>query len=156
MTRTHDTGTDNTGDSLKDPLEDLLSYQLRRAAFVTLSSLSEAFGRLELTPTEAIVIRFVHANPGCTQAEIGRALGVKRTNMVPIANGLMTRGLIERTAADGRSHSLYLTKTGNELHRKIAKASLDHEQRFFGDTPAATRQILMQTFRSLRAKAEEP
>jgi DNA-binding MarR family transcriptional regulator len=143
-------------DTLEDPLEDLLSYQLRRAAFVTLTDLTESFARLELTTTEAIVIRFVHANPGCTQADIGRALGVKRTNMVPIANGLMTRDLIERTAADGRSHSLYLTKAGSELHRKIAKVSVDHEQRFFGDTPAATRQLLMQTFRALRAKAEEP
>lgn len=140
--------------ALKDPLENLLSYQLRRAAFVTLSALVESFAGMEVTMTEAIVIRFVQANPGCTQAEIGRALGVKRTNMVPIANGLITRGLIERTAADGRSHSLYLTKAGGELHRKIAKASLEHEERFFGDTPEDTRRILMEAFRSLRAKSE--
>jgi DNA-binding MarR family transcriptional regulator len=146
--------TDSTG-TLKDPLENLLSYQLRRAAFVTLTALSESFGELGLTPTEAVVIRFVHANPGCTQADIGRSLGVKRTNMVPIANGLMTRGLIERTAADGRSHSLYLTKAGSELQRKIAKVSTEHEERFFGDTPEDTRQILLQAFRSLRAKSEQ-
>jgi hypothetical protein len=47
------------------------------------------------------------AAPGSRSIDmkIGRALGVKRTNMVPIANGLMKRELIERTAADGRSHS---------------------------------------------------
>lgn len=146
--------TDNTS-TLKDPLENLLSYQLRRAALVTLSALVESLAELGLSPTEAIVIRFVHANPGCTQAEIGRALGVKRTNMVPIANGLMARGLIERTAADGRSHSLYLTKAGSELHRKIAKVTIEHEERFFGDTPDDTRQILMQAFRTLRAKSEQ-
>jgi DNA-binding MarR family transcriptional regulator len=144
---------DNSGE-LKDPLENLLSYQLRRAALVTLSALVDSFAALELTPTEAIVIRFVHANPGCTQAEIGRALGVKRTNMVPIATGLMTRGLIERTAADGRSHSLYLTRAGGDLQRKIAKATIEHEARFFGDTPDETRQILMQAFRTVRARSE--
>ncbi len=34
----------------------------------------------------------MNSNPGCTQAQIGRAIGVKRTNMVPVANGLMSVG----------------------------------------------------------------
>jgi len=139
--------------ALTDPLEDLLSYQLRRAALVTLSELVDSFARLGLTPTEAIIIRFVAANDGCTQAEIGRALGVKRTNMVPIVNGLMTKELLERFAVDGRSHSLHLTRQAHALHRKITKISLEHEARFFGDVPEQTKQVLLQTLRALRAKA---
>jgi DNA-binding MarR family transcriptional regulator len=140
--------------ALKDPLEDLLGYQLRRAAFATLSPLVDPFAELGMSSTEAIVIRFVRANPGCTQAEIGRAIGVKRTNLVPIANGLMSKGLLERTAADGRSHSLYLTKEGGEIHRKITKVAREHEDYFFGDIPDDLRRVLMQAFRSLRAKGE--
>ena len=141
--------------TLKDPLENLLGYQMRRAALITLSTLVDSFAGLGLSSTEAIIIRFVHANPGCTQADIGRAIGVKRTNMVPIVNGLMAKGLLERTPADGRSHSLYLTGKSGELHRQIAKITLEHEEYFFGDVPDDTRQILMQAFRSLRAKAEQ-
>jgi DNA-binding MarR family transcriptional regulator len=145
--------TDNTR-TLKDPLAHFLSYQLRRAAFVTLSALVESLAGLGSSVTEAIVIRFVHANPGCTQADIGRAIGVKRTNMVPIVNGLMLKRLLERTAADGRSHSLYLTVDGRELHRKIVKVGRANEEYFFGDVSEDTRQDLMNLFQSLRAKGE--
>ena len=141
--------------SLIDPLEDFLGYQLRRAAFGTMGVLLDAYADLGLSPTEAMVLRFAQANPRCTQAEIGRALGVKRTNMVPIVTRLMSSGLLERTPADGRSHSLYLTAKGVERHRRIAKLTLEFEQYFFADFPEKTRQILMQAFRSLRAKAEQ-
>jgi DNA-binding MarR family transcriptional regulator len=139
---------------LKDPLEEFLGYQLRRAAFATLTPLVEAFAAIGVNPTEAIVLRFVRTNPGCTQADIGRAIGVKRTNMVPVVNGLMAKHLLERTAADGRSHSLYLTDAGADLLRKINKVASEHEEFFFGDVPAQMRQVLMEAFRVLRAKAE--
>ncbi|MFT3931747.1 MAG: MarR family winged helix-turn-helix transcriptional regulator [Spongiibacteraceae bacterium] len=140
---------------LRDPLEHLLSYQLRRAALSTMIALTDAFAELGLAQTEVIIIRFVKANPGCTQADIGRAIGVKRTNMVPIVNGLMAKGVLDRSAVDGRSHALYLTSKGVKLHNKIAKISAEHEAFFFGDVPGEVREILMQVFRSLRAKAEQ-
>ena len=141
--------------TLSDPLENLLSYQLRRAALGTIAALADSYAAIGLTQLEAIVIRFVKANPGCTQSEIGRAIGVKRTNMAPIVNGLIGKSVIERTPADGRSQELYLTAAGDELHRKIARAALEHEKYFFGDVPEPTRKVLMQAFRSVRIKAEQ-
>ena len=145
--------TDNTP-ALRDPLENFLGYQLRRAAFVTLSSLVDSFAELGVSNTEGVIIRFVQANPGCTQADIGRAIGVKRTNMVPIINSLVVKCLLERAPADGRSHALHLTEAGDELHRRIVRVHLEHEKYFFGDLPEETRRILMESFRSLRAKDE--
>ena len=145
--------TDKTP-ALEDPLDHFLGYQLRRAAFATLTPLVEAFAAIGVSPTEAIVIRLVRVNPGCTQADIGRAIGVKRTNMVPVANGLIAKGLLERTAADGRSHSLYLTREGLDLHRRITRIASEHEEFFFGDVPDDLRKILMEAFRALRAKGE--
>ena len=52
---------------LKDPLENFLGYQLRRAAFATLSALVDAFDGLGVSNTEGVIIRFVHTN------QIGRA-----------------------------------------------------------------------------------
>jgi len=141
--------------ALKDPMENLLGYHLRRAAFATWTPLVEAFAALGVNPTEATVIRFVRVNPGCTQADIGRAIGVKRTNMVTVVNGLMTKHLLERTAADGRSHSLYLTEAGTDLLRKINRIATEHEEFFFGDVPDSVRQVLMEAFRVLRVKAEQ-
>jgi len=149
-------GSDRTDKAspLKDPLEQYLGYQLRRAAFSTLTPLVEAFAALGVNPTEAIVIRFVRVNPGCTQADIGRAIGVKRTNMVPVVTGLMSKKLLQRTPADGRSHSLNLTDEGGELHRRITKVALDHEQFFFGDVPEEARKVLLEAFRVLRDKGD--
>ena len=144
---------DNTP-GLKDPLDNFLGYQLRRAAFATLSALVDAFDGLGVSNTEGVIIRFVHTNPGCTQADIARAIGVKRTNMVPIINGLMVKGLLERAPADGRSHSLYLTDAGSELHRRIVRVHLEHEKYFFGDLSEEMRRTLMESFRSLRAKGD--
>lgn len=140
--------------SLRDPLEDLLGYQLRRASVVTFLALGEEFEALGLRPTEAVIIRFVEANPGCNQAEISRALGVRRTNMVPIVSGLVDAGMVDRAAADGRTHALFLTGKGRTMHRRIARASMDHESRFFGDLDDATRAVLLETLRGIRAKAE--
>jgi DNA-binding MarR family transcriptional regulator len=74
--------------------------------------------------------------------------------MVPVVTELMAKGLLERAPADGRSHSLYLTEEGAVLLRKINKVALTHEEFFFGDVPDNLREILMQAFRALRAKAE--
>jgi DNA-binding MarR family transcriptional regulator len=147
-------GTTDEARALEDPLDNQLGYQLRRAAFATVSALAESFGELGLRLTETTFLRFVHANPGCTQSEVGRALGAKRANLVPIVNDLMANGFIERTPADGRSHALYVTKQGGELHRRINKIVMEHEEYFFGDVPDDTRRVLMQVFRALRRKGE--
>lgn len=138
---------------LNDPLESVIDYQMRQASLATLSILVDSFSTLGVRLIEGTVLRFVEANPGCNQAEIGRALGVKRTNMVPIISGLVEDGLISRSAANGRTHALHLTKKGVELDRKIAKKILEHERRFFGDIDEATRETLLRTLRLIRAKA---
>ncbi|HEX4377450.1 MAG TPA: MarR family transcriptional regulator [Steroidobacteraceae bacterium] len=144
----------NNATALINPLDDYLGYQLRRAALVTISLLNDAYAEIELTSTEAMVLRFASVNPGCTQSDMGRSLGVKRTNMVPIVSGLIARGLLERTAADGRSHALQLSPKGVERHRRLTEISLQHEQYFFGDLTKRQRQELMQALQTLRRKGE--
>ena len=138
---------------LRDPLESVLDYQMRQASMATLSILVDSFATLGVRLIEGTVLRFVEANPGCNQAEIGRALGVKRTNMVPIISGLVEESLISRSAADGRTHALHLTKKGAELDRKISKKIMEHESRFFGDIDDTTKAILLKTLQLIRAKA---
>ncbi len=144
----------NNATALTNPLDDYLGYQLRRAALVTMALLNDAYAGLELTSTEAMVLRFAHVNPGCTQSDIGRSLGVKRTNMVPIVSGLVTRGLLDRSAADGRSHALHLSTKGVERHRRLTEISIQHEKYFFGDLTQRQRQELMQVFQTLRRRGD--
>jgi len=139
---------------LIDPLEHLLGYQLRRASLTTLSALSEAYEALDLRLTDAIVLRFVAANPGCNQGEISKALGVRRTNMVPVVSGLVDRGLIDRAAADGRTHALTLTAAGATMHDRIDALARANEERFFGGFDAETRAMLLHALATIRARGE--
>lgn len=136
--------------NLIDPLENHMGYQLRRASLMTLAALSEDFERLGLRLTDAVVMRFVAANPGCNQGQVSKALGIKRTNMVPVVAGLVDRGLMERRVADGRTHALALTDAGKALHERIVAAADAHEARFFGDFDAPTRTLLMDALRHVR------
>lgn len=141
---------------LIDPLEPLLGYQLRRASLVTLSALSEAYAALDLRLTDAIMLRFVGANPGCNQGQISKALGVKRTNMVPVVSGLVERELIDRAPADGRTHALRLTASGSALNEQLAALAQANEEHFFGSLDENTQAVLKQAMATIRARDEVP
>lgn len=140
-------------DDLIDPLEGVIGYEFRRAAAASILALEQAFAPLGLRPMEAVILRFVDANPGCNQAAISRALGVTRTNMVPFVGRLADHGLIERQASDGRTHALFLTPDGRRLLNRVAAAAAELDERLFGGFDAATRAALAEAFRRIRALA---
>lgn len=116
----------------KDPLASRLGYLLRRASTVMMAKLGSELEGIGLRPVEATILLLIAANPGCTQSDVGRVLGIKRANMVPLIASLGVRALIEKSRVDGRSHALSLTPEG-EVLRKQAEAIMDaHEQRFSG------------------------
>jgi DNA-binding MarR family transcriptional regulator len=142
-------------DELIDPLEGAIGYEFRRAAAASILALEAAFAPLGLRPMEAVILRFVDANPGCNQAAISRALGVTRTNMVPFVGRLADERLIERQALDGRTHALFLTPAGRDLCRRLAQVARDLDERFFGGFDAATREVLVAAFQRMRALAAD-
>lgn len=121
--RTNDTG-------LHDPIADRLGYALRRASAAMMADLGAQLAGIALRPVEATILILVGANPGCIQSDIGRVLGIKRANMVPLIATLATRGLILKSPVDGRSLALTLTTQGVQK-RDEAEAIMDaHEARF--------------------------
>jgi DNA-binding MarR family transcriptional regulator len=141
---------------LIDPLEGLLGHELRRAALATMTTLDAMYAPLGLRLPEAIILRYVGANPGCNQAAISRALGVTRTNMVPFVSSLVSAGFVARKAADGRTHALFLTPTGEDLCRRLSQILAAYEERLFGAFDGATREILVAAFRRVRDLAGPP
>lgn len=141
-------------EDLVNPLEDVLGYQLRRASMVTFGALMEQYEALSLKPTEAVILRLVAANPGCNQSAIGRALGVKRTNMVPVVAALEARGFIVRTPADGRSNALRITAAGEELLGKVVACGAEIEQRFFGEVPPELSRAMIALCKEVRHKGD--
>ena len=97
-----------------DPLEKRLGYLLRRASAANMAELGAALVPLDLRPAEASILLVIDANPGCTQSDVGRLLGIQRANMAPLISGLVARDLISKTPIDGRTQSLALTSEGKK------------------------------------------
>lgn len=131
----------------RNPLEQLLGYQLRRASQAMMGDLGAELADLELRVTEMSVLMVIEENPGITQSEIGRILAIQRTNMVPLTTQLERRQLIRRGATTGRAQALRLTASGRALVRECRKRIAAHEARFLADLPAPQRDALLQQLR---------
>jgi len=116
--------------ALTDPMAHRLGYLLRRASSAMMADLGGALTPFGVSPVEATVLAVIGANPGCTQSDIARLLGIKRANMVPIVSRLGAEGLVEKTPMNGRSSALRLTAAGESRHRAVEAAMDRHEARF--------------------------
>lgn len=97
---------------MRDPLQDLPGYSLRRAAAAMMAELVARLEPLELRFSEVSALLLVEANPGITASQLGRMLDIQRANMVPLVARLEQAGLILRNPIDGKSHGMALTSAG--------------------------------------------
>ena len=67
-------------------------------------------------PVEASILFVIGSQPGITQSDIGKVLGILRANMTPLVAALITQGLVERAAiAAGRIGSIVGPKLAGYL-----------------------------------------
>ncbi|GAA3711589.1 MarR family transcriptional regulator [Sphingomonas cynarae] len=97
---------------LENPFGGHLGYLLRRASNAIIGELAQRLDAIGLKVSEASILLLIDHNPRITQSDLGRMLGIKRANMVPLAAGLESRGFVTREPVNGRSHGLILTETG--------------------------------------------
>lgn len=111
-------------------LSGALGYALRRAQLAVFEDFTARFAALDLTPAQFSVILVIGLNPGRKQTEIARSLGIQRTNFVVMLDHLERRGLAERrrSAADGRSHAIFLTEAGSALLDKARLMQVEQER----------------------------
>lgn len=109
----------------------IIGYKLRRAQLAVFQDFIDTFAELKLRPAEFAVIANIAANPGQKQAAIAETLGIKPANLVALIDGLEGRGLAERRRgdADRRTHSLFLTETGERFVDEMYAVWRGHEQR---------------------------
>lgn len=136
-------------DNMRDPLATLLGYQLRRLSVLVMADLAEALAPLDLRSAEATMLFLIAAQPGLTQSDLGRTLGIQRANMAPLIAGLDQRGLLDRAKLDGRSQSLRLTDAGAALCRQAWERVQDHEARLFADLSPGERSRWATQLRDL-------
>ncbi|MFC2954202.1 MarR family winged helix-turn-helix transcriptional regulator [Marinicaulis aureus] len=117
--------------ALLEPLEKFLGYQLRRVSAACMAHLANALTAQNLSPTLGTVLLMIKANPGATQARIGRSLAMQRANIAPLIARLEHDGLIVRKVCDGRSFGLACTPKGEALGKRVRQIITDHEAELF-------------------------
>lgn len=130
---------------LENPFDTHLGYLLRRASNAIIGELAQRLDAIGLKVSEASILLLIEHNPRITQSDLGRMLGIKRANMVPLAAGLESRGLVTRQPVNGRSHGLNLTETGKATCTN-ARGIMAEQERFIlerlGGDDRAARSVL--------------
>ena len=132
-----------------DVFDGLLGYHLRRLSVLVMTDLTQALSPLDLRPAHASVLFVIAANPGITQSEVGKTLGILRANMAPLIGALLKRGLLERQPVDGRSHALTLSGAGRGLCTRARRVTQEHERRLFATLTANAKSRLIAQLRQL-------
>ncbi|HEX6996531.1 MAG TPA: MarR family transcriptional regulator [Gammaproteobacteria bacterium] len=102
-------------------LENLIGYNLRRAHGVQRQRFASVFGPHAIRPVQLSILWMIYDQPGLKQSELGRALEIKRANIVTLLAELERRKLIVRRTAhsDRRAHVLDLTPAGKKLTARL-------------------------------------
>ncbi|MEZ2223769.1 MarR family winged helix-turn-helix transcriptional regulator [Rhizobium sp. RCC_161_2] len=119
-----------------------------------MADLGSRLQAIDLRPVEASILTLIDANPGCTQSDLGRNLGIQRANMVPLMVGLTKAGLVDRAPVGGRSQALRLTRNGMERLEMVRAIIEAHEARFRRLFAPELREAALEVLRSIRQEGE--
>lgn len=126
-------------------LDELVGYALRRAQIAIYEDFDASVGPLEMTPQRFSAMVVIAGNDGVTQGTLGRVLGIARSGVVQVVNGLQTRGWVTREAhgTDARSWRLILTPDGNAQLASARRRVRAHDRRISQRLSAVERDELI-------------
>jgi DNA-binding MarR family transcriptional regulator len=86
-----------------------------------------------------------------SQRRLGNIMGIDRTTMVAITDGLESKGLVrrERNPQDRRAYALVATPRGQRLLARATEAIERAESEFLAVLPAAEQRLLKNLLRRL-------
>ena len=110
-------------------MQELVGYNIRRAELYMRQAFDCSVGQSGLRPSEFSILVLISSNALVTKADLGRALNIRRPNMVVLVDGLEHRGLVVRAEHehDRRMHTLRLTQKGRTLLAEAQRLSHDGE-----------------------------
>jgi DNA-binding MarR family transcriptional regulator len=140
------------GPPKKFDLENVLGYNLRRAHGVQRQRFAAVFAPHSIRPVQISVLGLIFANARLKQAELGRALDIKRANIVTLLDELEERKLITRRRArgDGRAHVLQLTPAGRKLVIELLDLHARLEEHLVASLGARDRDQLLRLLKKFR------
>ncbi len=140
------------------PLPGLIGYALRRAQLAVFQDFHRHFADADIRPAQFSVLVVLKHNPGLRATQAALALGIKRTNFVPLFDGLAARGLVERRGVKGdrRASALFLTEAGAETLARLERLVALHEAKFAARLGPEGRYQLMGLLHRITEAAFDP
>ncbi|WP_448677624.1 MarR family winged helix-turn-helix transcriptional regulator [Delftia acidovorans] len=101
-------------------LQRFLGYRLTRAEIHIHKLFARRVAELDLKPSEFSILVLIHSNPGIYLRQLGEALDISPSNLVPVVERLVQRGLIGRQPdpRDRRLQQLHMTAEGSALQAR--------------------------------------
>ncbi|MHC3468939.1 MarR family winged helix-turn-helix transcriptional regulator [Streptomyces sp. 7R007] len=136
------------------PLENRLGYLLKHAQAKLARKSAEALAPYGVDGHELAVLVVLSGEEPLSQVEVATRLGVDRTTMVALIDGLEDHGLVRRRRSprDRRRNIVELTPEGEECLRQAEKARLLVERRFLAPLDEETAAALVRALRVLVAE----
>ena len=125
-------------------LTDHLGYWLRQTSNHVSHSFARRLAARDVTVAEWALLRMLYAAPPTAPSELASRMGLTRGAVSKLADRLVAKGLIARTAhvRDGRAHTLALTPGGAGFLPELAAQADANEAACFAAMPRADRLAL--------------
>ncbi|WP_375484893.1 MarR family winged helix-turn-helix transcriptional regulator [uncultured Mycobacterium sp.] len=123
---------------------DGVGFRLAELGHLAATLFADQMATMELTLTQAGILRAIAAMPGRSQHALRAYLGVLPGRLVAYVDELEERGYVERrrNPGDRRLHALYLTDAGKKLMRKLSGLTRQHESQLTAGLGAEERGML--------------
>ncbi len=143
--------------AVQSVLNSFVGYNLRRAAAKQRERFRNVFEPFDIRPVQLSALMLLLECMPMSQSDLGRALDIKRANVVTLLHQLENRGLVVRKPASGdrRAHMLYLTDVGTALAKKLVTLHDKLEQdlaRSLGPRQLAALVELLRAFRAVDSR----
>ncbi|MGQ9425664.1 MarR family winged helix-turn-helix transcriptional regulator [Gilvimarinus sp. F26214L] len=134
-------------------LDDMISYQLRRAQLRVFHSFTEHLEDAKVTPGQLALLIKISNNPAISQTALARANGIERSTLGEIVDRFEKRGWVVRRkhSTDRRAYALHLTTEGALLVDALVPSVMDHETELTRGWPEGDRSTLLRLLRRLAA-----
>ena len=116
-------------DAQHSPRTQRTAFLLSQLGALASARFAEHTRKLDLSPSEAGVLRVLGRTPGVSQRSLADRLGAVPSRVVPLIDSLEARGLVERVRSshDRRNYELRLTARGRTLLEDLRAVAEQHE-----------------------------
>jgi DNA-binding MarR family transcriptional regulator len=134
-------------------LPDLLGYHLRRAQVAVFQDFAREMASFGVTPGQFGVLQVISANPGLSQSELAKAIGIDRSTVVGVIDRLEEQELVVRapSPSDRRSHALQLSERASRIMAELEARVRGHEHRIAAALSPRERTRLIELLRKISA-----